>query len=222
LLDETVVALKERGREIGINFDHLVIGLVGIALAEARADHPELRMTLYMPMRDVDPVGKPEEMLCLGLFADFRTLVVRFHENDTVVGALLRIREHFRRPDLEFYSGAGKAEEALINFLHHDRPRDCVRPYRQFEFRHPGKGHKTDAEPKTSAHFTIEEDESRWWIKAVFDSQKYPPYFCRKFILHFQYALKALLDLPVMPLGARFDRILVRIFQQISQMFANL
>jgi hypothetical protein len=200
LADDTVLALKRRGRELGIALDQVLIGLVAIALAEARADNPELRMTLYMPMRDVDPVGKPEEMLCLGLFADFRCLAVRFHQNDTVVGALLRIREQLRRSDLELHTG-GRPDDVQINVLHTDRQREFVRPYREFEFSRPGKRRSDDNNQFwNSAQFTIEEDESRWWIKAKFDHEKYPPRFCRKFIRNFRYALKALFDLPVMPL----------------------
>ena len=160
-------------------------------------------------MRDVDEVGKPEEMLCLGLFSDLRYLIVRFTENETIVGAVLRIREQFRRADLALYSGSRTYDEIRINVLHTDRKWNFVKPYREFEFGRPGRrkldedGRLTHVELNEEwypVNFTLDEDESRWWIKMRFDKEKYPPKFCRKFIRHFRFALRALFDVPVMKL----------------------
>ena len=176
-----------------------------VPLAETHAYSPDLRMALYMAMRDVDTIDKPEEKLCLGLFADLRTIVVRFHARDTIGGSVLRVREQLRRKRLDVYQGSGTSD-VLINVVHKDVGRRSIAPYNEFKFSCPANRKATRWSALWAPlEITMEEDERRWWVRARFAADRYPPRLCRIFTRHFGFVLRAFLECPVMPLEHKWN-----------------
>jgi len=195
--------LRRAGLRYGTSVDVLLLALTAVAIARAGGKEA-VELTLYTSMRD-----GPGEAGLVGLFADWRTVLVRTDSaTSTVLGVVLEVAQALRLRRWATFNALAKPEATMVNFQLLDAAppgsrAGCTQVGE--EIWRIGEGQKgiriRRGAPmelvQQRLSVTIEQqDMDSWWVILTCAVNVHPPPWARRFVEGFEGALYALLPEP--------------------------
>jgi len=213
-------AVARAALQYRVPFDLALFGLVICAMARVDGSNT-LEFTLYAPMRD----GAAENM-AVGLFADWRTLVVTADfQYSTVIGLLLQVTHKVLNRQWTVFNALHKPEATVVNIQPLDFQHHLGFVNLGENMWHGGDNlgrpdERSNEEQWTHqpATFVVEQQDTHtWWILVGAGSSKRPPPWMRAYVHAFGEALDAFLAEPLAPVHRPLpsdDELLVNFEQQ--------
>jgi len=213
--ESTVAALRAVGARYAAPLDTVLLGAVAGALLRTGVCNEVGRLTgelspvqlltlvLYAPMRD----GASNEAM-VGLFSDWRELSVAAtpHCRLTVLGIVLEMAMRIRARQWSKYDPVQNGERILVNILAMDeRPRGAC-GFQQTRL-HEGwpehlekRGRVWSSTALRPMRLTLEQYElQRWFLALDLAEDRFPPRWCRQFVVNLQSILNELVARPLTP-----------------------
>mmetsp|Transcript_81630 Transcript_81630/g.144428 ORF Transcript_81630/g.144428 Transcript_81630/m.144428 type:complete len:251 (-) Transcript_81630:52-804(-) len=211
-----VDALRACCRNFAVPLDIVLLGMVsgallrtgvsdshGRSLGCSPGDLQLLTLILYAPMRD-----GPSNEAMVGLFSDWREINITDSPQCrlTVLGLILELTTTIRARQWAKCDPLQNSERILVNILALDeRPRGGFHQTRRHEYT------PDMCEPDQRGRFwtesclrpmriTIEQfTQDRWWFSLDLSHERFPPAWCRQFVVNLEQTLHDLVYRPLSP-----------------------
>lgn len=161
-----------------------------------------LPLTVYAPMRD----GDLNEAM-VGLFSDWRDVVVPCSAGTTLLGLCLDVADTIRHRRWSVFDPIQNSETILVNILPLDEQARGPKQFRQTRAHEygnrrgaPSRERRAWKGPHRPMRITLEQEApDAWWLSLDINADHYPTAWCRAFVRRLRCCLEDLAQRPLAP-----------------------